>query len=188
MTKPAWISRVRISLERLSNEAILNGAVASSLVNVNFRRLALRIYGIQIPNTTRVAQRVRLAGRNIKFGAHCHVTDGCFIDDAVTLGDRVNVGPRAMLLTGTHDIGPHECRRVNDVTKPVQIGDGCWIGAGAIILPGVTVGAGCVVGAGAVVTKDTAPDGLYVGSPARRVRSLPTSQPRSSPDAQGRER
>ncbi|WP_249354641.1 DapH/DapD/GlmU-related protein [Rhodococcus sp. USK13] len=55
-----------------------------------------------------------------------------------------------------------------------MVGDGCWIGAGAIILPGVTVGEGCVVGAGAVVTRDCSPNGLYVGSPARRVRDLDT--------------
>lgn len=52
------------------------------------------------------------------------------------------------------------------------VGDGCWIGANATILPGVTVAPGCVIAAGAVVTKDTEPDGLYAGVPARRVRDL----------------
>jgi maltose O-acetyltransferase len=52
------------------------------------------------------------------------------------------------------------------------IEDGCWIGAGATILPGVTVRAGCIVASGAIVTKDCEPNGLYAGNPARRIREL----------------
>lgn len=167
-------SQVRRALSRLNMEVLLNGVIASPLVTVVLRGELLRLYGIRIPPSSRVAQRVRLAGTNVEIGSHCHITDGCFIDDDVSIGNRVNIGPRAMLLTGTHDIGPHECRRVNNISKRVTIEDGCWIGAGAIILPGVTVRAGCVVGAGAVVTKHTDPDGLYVGCPAKRVRDLPT--------------
>jgi maltose O-acetyltransferase len=52
----------------------------------------------------------------------------------------------------------------------VRIGDRCWIGARATILPGVSIGDGTVVAAGAVVTKDCEPDALYAGVPARRLR------------------
>lgn len=57
---------------------------------------------------------------------------------------------------------------------PVIIERGCWVGLGAIILPGVTVREGCVIGAGAVVVHSTLPNGLYVGNPAKRVKDLPT--------------
>jgi maltose O-acetyltransferase len=56
---------------------------------------------------------------------------------------------------------------------PIAVGEGAWIGAGAIVLGGVRIGHGCVVGAGAVVTRDCAPNGLYVGVPASRQRDLP---------------
>ncbi len=91
----------------------------------------------------------------------------------IRIGERVRVGPRTMILTGAHEIGDRT-RRGGDLTpRPVTVGDGCWLGAGVTVLPGVTVAPGCVVGAGAVVTRDTAPDGVYAGVPARRVRDLP---------------
>ena len=66
----------------------------------------------------------------------------------------------------------------------VRIGDGCWLGAaaGVIVLPGVTIGPGCLISAGPVVTKDTEPNGIYVGIPARRVRTLPDGSPRAKKD------
>jgi len=56
------------------------------------------------------------------------------------------------------------------VASEVRIGDRCWLGARAMILPGVTVGEGTIIGAGAVVNKDCEPGAVYAGVPARRVR------------------
>jgi maltose O-acetyltransferase len=82
------------------------------------------------------------------------------------------IGPRAMVLTSTHAVGGPGRRGGDSEYRPVTIGDGCWIGAGAIVLPGTTVAEGCVIAAGAVVASDTAPQGLYAGTPARRLRDL----------------
>lgn len=54
----------------------------------------------------------------------------------------------------------------------VVVEDGCWLGGNVTVLPGVTIKKGCIVGAGAVVTKDTEPDGLYAGIPAKRIKEL----------------
>ena len=77
-----------------------------------------------------------------------------------------------MIITGAHALaGPDE--RVGRLTpRPVVVGAGAWLGAGVLVLPGVTIGSGCVVGAGAVVVRDCAPNGLYLGSPAVRIRDL----------------
>lgn len=91
----------------------------------------------------------------------------------VTLERNVFVGPRAIFLCGNHGIGPRAHRAGDGTPLPVHIGEGSWIGAGAIVFPGVTIGPGCIIGAGAVVTSDCEPDGVYVGVPARRVRTLP---------------
>jgi acetyltransferase-like isoleucine patch superfamily enzyme len=100
-----------------------------------------------------------------------------FVDGVgVRLGRNVYVGPRAMIVTAKHSIGGRALRAAPGAPEEVQVGDGCWIGAGAIILPGVTVGAGCVIAAGAVVTRDCEPDGLYAGVPARRLRDLPVDE------------
>lgn len=56
------------------------------------------------------------------------------------------------------------------VAGQVSIGDSCWLGARATILPGVTIGEGTIIGAGAVVTEDCKPGAVYAGVPARRIR------------------
>lgn len=62
--------------------------------------------------------------------------------------------------------------QVVNIALPIAVGDYAWIGAGAIILPGVTIGEGAVVAAGAVVTKDVAPRMIVAGNPARVLRSV----------------
>ena len=98
---------------------------------------------------------------------------GLFPTGGLTIGRNVNVGPRAMFMTGSHGIGNSD-RRANQPTDfaPVTIGDGTWIGAGAIIQPGVTVGSGCVIAAGAVVTGACPDDTFWAGIPAVHKRDL----------------
>lgn len=96
-----------------------------------------------------------------------------YIDNGpVTLGRNVYMGPRSMIITAKHSLGGPELRAGEGGPEPVVVGDGTWIGAGAIILPGLTIGAGCIIAAGAVVTKDCEANGLYAGVPARRIRDL----------------
>jgi len=78
-----------------------------------------------------------------------------------------------MVITSTHRLGDARRRAGEWEARPVRIEDGCWIGAGAILLPGVAVGEGCVVAAGAVVRESCEPNGLYGGVPARRLEDLP---------------
>jgi maltose O-acetyltransferase len=94
--------------------------------------------------------------------------------DRLTIGKNVHIGPFVRVITGTHEVdaNPH-FRCGAHIPAPVLIEDGCWIGANATILPGVTIARGCVIGVGSVVTKSTTPDGLYLGVPARRMRELP---------------
>jgi maltose O-acetyltransferase len=103
------------------------------------------------------------------------INEGCSFDnlERVTIGDRVHVGPEVLFGTSSHEMGCSKARAGDVFLAPLVVGSGCWIGARAVILPGVTIGEGCVVGAGAVVTKDCLPHGLYAGVPARRVRDLP---------------
>jgi maltose O-acetyltransferase len=91
----------------------------------------------------------------------------------VTIGDEVHVGPGVLFGTSSHRRGDTNSRAGPVILAPLVVAHGCWIGARAMLLPGVKVAEGCVVAAGAVVTKDCLPHGLYAGVPARRIRDLP---------------
>ena len=78
------------------------------------------------------------------------------------------------IYTGTHQLGPGSSRRLGDVlARSVVIEDGCWVGLGAMILPGVTIGRGSVVAAGSVVGAGVPANSYIEGNPAQVVRQLP---------------
>lgn len=88
----------------------------------------------------------------------------------LTIGDRVQIAAGCVLTTRGHPLDlPRHGRTVD---APIVVEDDVWLGAGAIILPGVTVGRGAVVAAGAVVTADVAPMTIVGGVPARPIRAL----------------
>jgi maltose O-acetyltransferase len=89
----------------------------------------------------------------------------------ITIGSNVFFGPNVQVYTATHPLDAIE-RRTVEFSKPVTIGNDCWIGGGSIILPGVTIGSGVTVGAGSVVTKNVPDNVLVAGNPAKIVRKL----------------
>jgi acetyltransferase-like isoleucine patch superfamily enzyme len=118
-------------------------------------------------------------------GSDCNVCDHTYIEGDVVIGDRVTLKSGVFLWDGlrVHDdvfIGP-QATFTNDLMprsrQPFELRQttlcrGASIGAGAVILPGVTIGERAMVGAGAVVTKDVPPDVVVVGNPARVIRTL----------------
>jgi acetyltransferase-like isoleucine patch superfamily enzyme len=106
----------------------------------------------------------------IRIGDRVFVNSGVvmFAAKAITIGNDVAIANEAYLMdTDSHGV---EGRPVKEA--PIVIGDGTWIGARAIILPGVTIGRRCLVAAGAVVSRDVPDDTLVAGNPAREVRGL----------------
>jgi maltose O-acetyltransferase len=90
----------------------------------------------------------------------------------IAIGAACQIAPRVQILTATHPLDP-EPRRVGwEYGEPVTIADNVWLGAGAIICPGVSIGENTVVGAGAVVTRDLPAGVLAAGTPARALREL----------------
>lgn len=124
-------------------------------------------------------------GCNIYLGNNVSVNMNCtFIDcNKIEIGDNVLIASNVQIYTSAHPIelsdrltpdwdpesGEYFCRTY---ALPVKIGNGCWIGGGAIILPGVTIGDGAVIGAGSVVTKDIPADCLAAGNPCRVMRRI----------------
>jgi maltose O-acetyltransferase len=113
-------------------------------------------------------------GCYIRIGRRAFINYNCvFLDCApIEIGDDLQMAPAVQLYTATHPLDRAIRAAGLEYARPIRIGDGVWIGGGAIVLPGVTIGDGCVVGAGSVVTRDLPPGSLAVGNPARIIRSL----------------
>lgn len=113
-------------------------------------------------------------------GKHCHFGKGIYANFNVTLvddthiyvGDHTMLGPNVIIATAGHPICPELRERGYQYNAPVRIGKNCWLGAGVIILPGVTVGDNTVIGAGSVVTKDIPSGVVAVGNPCRVLREV----------------
>lgn len=111
-------------------------------------------------------------------GRDVYIADGLLIveeladRDNLAIGDRVSIAPRVTIVTSSHP-NQSRIRSFAPVAKgPVTIQEDAWIGAHAVILPGVTIGRGAIVGAGAVVSGDVPPFVIVAGQPARPIRAL----------------
>lgn len=135
----------------------------------------LRCSGAEIGVGTRVV--AGLAVRNaegsfahLHIGERCHIGAQVFLDLAgpVDIGDRVTISMRVTVLTHT-DVGDSRCGLPTSMAG-VRIDDDAYLGAGAMVLPGVRIGAGAVVAAGALVNGDVAPRTIVAGVPARVIK------------------
>lgn len=113
-------------------------------------------------------------------GHHVHFGKGVYanfnltlVDDThIYVGDYTLIGPNVTIATGGHPIDPDLREKGYQYNASVRIGRNCWIGAGAVIVPGVTVGDNTVIGAGSVVTKDIPSGVVAVGNPCRVLREV----------------
>ncbi len=113
-------------------------------------------------------------GKYTHFGSNVYANFNLtLVDDTdIFVGDNVMFGPNVVIATAGHPVDPPLREKVAQFNIPVRIGRNVWIGAGAIVLPGVTIGDNAVVGAGSVVTKDIPPNVVAVGNPCRVLREI----------------
>lgn len=118
--------------------------------------------------------RANWGGRHVHFGRNIYANFNLtLVDDThIVVGDYTMFGPNVTVATAGHPLLPALRKQGFQYNAPVHIGKNCWIGAGAVILPGITIGDNVVVGAGSVVTKDL-PDGVVaVGNPCKVLRKI----------------
>ena len=117
-------------------------------------------------------------GKHIFIGDKVIINMNCtFVDNnRIDIGSNVLIAPNVQIYTPHHPLDYRERRESKEYSYPVTIGKDCWIGGGAIILPGVTIGDRCIIGAGSVVTRDVPSDSLAVGNPAVVKRKLNTPE------------
>ena len=172
MDNGAIVQRLLWEYEALS-EAELDRAIAA------LPRKILRWLAAHHPDNRTRKRFYRATGVRIGEGAviNSNVTISDSYKNLVTIGDRASVSPGVMIIA---DAGPNnsllqhvaEVRDRLIVEKPVSIGADAWIGANAVLLPGVTIGEGAIVGAGAVVAHSVPPFTIVAGVPAREVRTI----------------
>lgn len=113
-------------------------------------------------------------GKHVRLGNYVYANFNLtLVDDGnIDIGDNVMFAPNVTVITATHPVLPSLREKGLQFNVDVKICPNVWIGAGAIIMPGITVGENSVVGAGSVVTKDVPPNTVVVGNPARVLREI----------------
>lgn len=168
--------RERGALRRYASEVLDRSAwispATSFLLPVSWRRRLLRLAGFRVGAKVTGLKQLRSQSNRVSIGDGSFLNAGCQFEGFghIEIGRDVFLGPQVMILTSTHDIDEDGTVDRNPTAKPVRIGDRCWLGARATVLPGVTIGEGTIIGAGAVVTRDCKPGAVYVGVPARQLR------------------
>lgn len=113
-------------------------------------------------------------GHHVHLGKNVYANFGLsLVDDThIYIGDYTMLGPNVTIATAGHPIDPELRRQGLQFNMPVRIGNHCWLGAGVIVLPGVTIGDNTVIGAGSVVTKDIPSGVVAAGNPCRVLREV----------------
>lgn len=113
-------------------------------------------------------------GKHVHFGKMVYANFNLtLVDDThIYVGDYTLIGPNVTIATAGHPINPELREKAYQFNRSVRIGRNCWIGAGAVIVPGVTIGDNTVIGAGSIVTKDIPANVVAVGNPCRVLREI----------------
>ena len=114
------------------------------------------------------------AGKNVHFGKSVYAAYSLtLVDDThIYVGDHTMLAPNVTLTTATHAVLPEKRDQGLQCNFPIHIGRNCWLGAGVIVLPGVTIGDNSVIGAGSVVTRDIPANVVAYGTPCKVVRPI----------------
>lgn len=118
--------------------------------------------------------RSNFGGKHVHFGKNVYANFNLtLVDDThIFVGDNTMFAPNVIVASAAHPILPCLRERGYQYNMPVHIGRNCWIGVGAVILPGVSIGDNSVIGAGSVVTKDIPANVVAVGNPCRVMREI----------------
>lgn len=166
------LRELRIDLWAMTVGLWVNGILGLDAVPRVLRWLGYRLAGARIA-TPNIFGAGRLCGpmRNIEIGAGTFINREIYLEAVgpISIGRDCQFGPQVMVVTSHHPRVPDGGVSRVPEGRAVRIGDRVWVGARAMILPGVTIGDDVVIGAGSVVTKDCVRPGVYVGSPARLV-------------------
>jgi maltose O-acetyltransferase len=141
-----------------------------------FNRMALRFMGYTIGEGVVFFSSAQVLGLvNLTIGAKSFVGHNTLIWgglSSVSIGNNCDISAGVSIITGTHLVGRTERRAGAGVCEDIIIGNGTWVGYGAIILPGVRIGDGCIIAAGSLVNKNVPANTMVGGVPAKVIKML----------------
>lgn len=135
-----------------------------------YRILLLKLFGADIEWTVSIHPKAKIEYPwNLKMGNLSSLGERSWVYamDKICIGEKTCIGKDVYLLTGSHDISSPE---FNLITKPINIGNCCWLTTGVTVLQGVSIGDGCVVSANSTVTKSIEPCSVFSGNPAKFIK------------------
>ena len=135
-----------------------------------FRKYMLMLFGARIGKEPRIRPGVRIKYPwKLVLGDHVWLGEDCWIDNItnVTIGNHVCISQGAMLCTGNHN---YTSPGFELILKSITLEDGVWIGAKALVAPGITAHSHSILTAGSIATKDMEAYGIYQGNPAVKIR------------------
>ena len=166
---PEWEDVWVIVNQTIALSAKLNASTSIDEI----RSVLSEIWGQTIdPSTTVLAPFSTNFGKHTRIGKNVFVNHGCsFLDlGGITIEDDVLIGPQVKLVTENHPVDPANRKSLD--LKSIVVKKNAWIGAGAVILPGVTIGENSIVAAGAVVTQDVPSNTIVGGVPAKHIKHI----------------
>jgi len=135
-----------------------------------------RLLGFDVAADARIYSSVQIFGNiSVKIGQGTFIGHQTVITGGlgkIAIGSNCDISDRVSIFCGTHEIGSYSRRAGSGIGKDITIGNGVWIGYGALILPGVTIGNGAVIAAGSIVNKNVEDNTLVGGNPIRVIREL----------------
>lgn len=137
------------------------------------KQLLQELFGNRMHETAVITTPIHLNyGRNLRIGAHTFINHDCsFLDlGGITIDEEVMIAPKVTISSEGHPVTI--ANRQSLSVAHVHICKNVWIGAGAVITPGVTIGENSIVAAGAVVTEDVAPNTIVGGNPAKFIKNV----------------
>lgn len=113
-------------------------------------------------------------GKNVHIGDNFYSNYNLMLvdDGEITIGNYVMIAPNVILCSATHQISPNLRANNIEYNLPVRIGNRVWIGANAIMMPGVTIGDNSIIGVGSIATKEISPDVIAFGNPCKVHRKI----------------
>lgn len=137
------------------------------------RKGIYNLFGMKI-RKCHISPKCFFGSKRIEIGEGTFINYRCFFDGAnnISIGKNCRIAMNCSFITSTHVIGDETMRASEGISKPITIGNGCWIGSNSTVLPGVNIGNGTIIAAGSVVVHDCEENSLYAGVPAKKIKQL----------------